>query len=131
MKRISAIGSTRGPSAVAMTEMLNSLPSMNASAKHSPRRRGAHSSMMRMSFASSAWRTTMSSSMPNDACSQTDLTMKLAFFRERARLSTIGAIPPSGHGPTQSGVGSPAALMRSFARTLWEVRKRASAGEPV
>ena len=62
---------------------------------------------MRMSFASSAWRTTTSSSMPNDACSQTDLTMKLAFFRERARLSTIGVIPPSGHGPDPVGGRKP------------------------
>ena len=69
--------------------------------------------------------------MPNDACSQTALTMKLGFLLERARRSTIGLIPPPGHGPIQSGVGSPAALIRSFARTLWEVRKRASAGEPV
>jgi hypothetical protein len=66
---------------------------------------------------------TMSSSMPKDACSHTDLTMKLDFLRERARRSTIGVIAPLGHGPTQSGVGSPAALIRSFASTLCDVNE--------
>ncbi len=120
-KRISAGGRTSGPRGPAMTDTLNSRPSMKASANQSPpsvRRR------LRATSPSRRGSETMDSrSSPIEACSQTDLTIYGPGKEARA--------PPSLSGSIQAGVSMPACAIRRLANGLLEVRNIASVRQPV